>query len=658
MMLGDTNIEIKTKTPRETVISWILGFLVDVFGAIVGLIEKWIFAFIFKYNKILLLKYPKLFSNSLKHFKAELDEPLELLRKSPLVRTTSESIKNVSDYSCNYTGPIAVSKVWKHEFFPGIKTRGFDPTHKMLPGYQQLPQIDNELANLLFSCDSNVVEHAARSLFHSENHPQNPKVQGKWKDTTDDIPISTNLTDRFFWKTEEYYNRTAGQDMAKRYLHAWPKQEDEFSDEHFSQFYLSGVGQSFVRAVRPDEAEYGDGARFVAELEYLQVLDVKPGQGKYAGDVYFNEFGQVLHIVYLDQKVVQGDQQWEAVKRICRGSVVMALTAVDHLLGVHLHFSNSLSMAVPLLPVDHPLRRLLWPHIFNAVGVNRKAAITLSLDGGLFSRGWSVTLKGVRKAFQYSRVNNPLFRWHTPPELMELRGIPSDTKMPLYEDGLPFYEVVRKYVSSYVDLNWQNDTAVYDDFALVEFHKHLNEHLLNADLPNINTRADLVDTVATFIYYVTGYHTHAGTSHIEAVQDGVAPSAWNDSTTDLGAPPVSAMWSTFTYIGTASLTLPITGDTCSTEWKCGFAGKVKYQIPIPDDAADQPEIQAVGYPEFFKSDEEKEVNHQFVLDLLELQKNITSRNNKRFECAEGSSKAFCRPYNAFDVNFVEMSVAI
>ena len=99
-------------------------------------------------------------------------------------------------------------------------------------------------------------------------------------------------------------------------------------------------------------------------------------------------------------------------------------------------------MATPKLPKDHALRRLLWPHIFNGIGVNRKAAATLSLDGGLFTRGWGMTLDGVHTAYDYVAKEWDLFKFQTPIELKEKRNLGKfGDKMPLYEDGIPFYEV-------------------------------------------------------------------------------------------------------------------------------------------------------------------------------------------------------------------------
>ena len=99
-------------------------------------------------------------------------------------------------------------------------------------------------------------------------------------------------------------------------------------------------------------------------------------------------------------------------------------------------------MATPKLPKDHALRRLLWPHIFNGIGVNRKAAATLSLEGGLFTRGWRMTLDGVHTAYDHVAKEWDLFKFQTPIELKAKRNLGEfGDKMPLYEDGIPFYEV-------------------------------------------------------------------------------------------------------------------------------------------------------------------------------------------------------------------------
>jgi len=347
----------------------------------------------------------------------------------------------------------------------------------------------------------------------------------------------------------------------------------------------------------------------------------------------------------------------------------MLLTGMEHLLGTHLTFSNSLAMATPKLPPDHPLRRLLWPHIFNAIGVNRKAAATLSLEGGLFTRGWRLTLKGVHRAYEVVKRDWELFKFQTPRELQAKRKLGQFGKqMPLYQDGLPFFDVIRKYVGAFIDLHWETDEDVLADPDLRGFHTDLNDHLVNRDLPYFTTKGALADVLATYIYYVTGYHTHAGTAHAEAATQGVAQSAfYTDETLDQqGSPPDAMAWSFVTYVGTASLTLPITGDTDSTEWKSGFKEKESYLWqPLPHDAApcqDQKPVEPIGYPAAFEgkhkeSRDEQAVNKNFATDLIVLQDKIMCRNQKRHK-GEGYVPALSRAYNCFDVNFVESSVGI
>jgi len=608
-----------------------------------------------------------------------LDHPIEL-RTSKLVRQRAQTAQNVTHYSTDVSQAIKISPNYVHQFFPQLKTRGFDPTLHMDEHSDQIPGIKNHIAACFFSMPADTLAKVVEVIFHHSPTAMETTKQGVW---TDDIPgfsnalgvpnkdldIVQNLGGRFEWKMNSYYSKTfnergANQDISKRFLYRWPNPSKEpFDDEHFAKFYFAGFAQSFVRRVKPDIDTLADGAIYVAALDYTSTLEVRPGNGKYGCDVFFDEQARLMHIVYDGHTYRKSDttvDAWDNLKGRCRGTAAMIMTAINHLLGVHLHFSNSLAMAVPLLPHTHKLRQLLWPHIFNAIGVNRKAFASLTVDGGLFSRGWGVTLPGVQKAFKVTKKNNPLFRWHTPPELQKTLGIDDSLKMPLYEDGIAFYNVCKDYVQRYVALHYANDEAVKNDAHIQAFHDNLNEHLVNNDLTPLTSVKALVDVVATYIYYVTGYHTHAGNLHLPVSQSGIAPGQWYvDGNLDAStAPPNSDMWETLTFIGTASLTLPITGDSCSTEHKCGFADKTSYQNPAPHDAVHQPPIQPIGYPDFFETPEEKAVNKRFAEDLLVLQGEIVGRNKQRHKCEDGRVNAVCRVFNTFDVNWVEMSVGI
>ena len=174
---------------------------------------------------------------------------------------------------------------------------------------------------------------------------------------------------------------------------------------------------------------------------------------------------------------------------------------------------------------------------------------------------------------------------------------------------------------------------------------------------------------APFVTLALSDHTHAGTAHTEAATQGVAQSSFyedDDEDEDQGgAPPDAAVWSFLTFVGTASMTLPITGDTKSTEWKSGFKDKESYFWlgSLPDDAPsfeEQEGVKAIGYPEAFEGHkDEQTLNKVFAQDLIDLQYHIMARNQKR-NLNDGVyyEHSQSRVYNCFDINFVESGVAI
>jgi len=643
-------------------------------------------------------------------FDAELDLLQAAAHGGKLIRKKAQTWANVTSPAgaLDDREQIDAAYEWSHEFFPNlnIRTRGFDPTLRA-DGNQVAASINNEQLNLVFCDDGAELQKLTQEVFKQGVLPMEPKAQGIWnnewagtreedhktllqrlkkkllpdfsrKKPKHPYECETDLNARTKWITTQYFDpigelkpgawAEVSQDMSLRYLGKWDVQTHGFTDEMFSQFYMASIGQSFVNGVKEDDTD-ADGATFVADNDWCSDAEVIEGQGKYGGKVYFDAEGNVMHIIFEKKKYHQGGKEWYYVKAKCRSTVLMLLTGMEHLLGTHLTFSNSLAMATPKLPPDHPLRRLLWPHIFNAIGVNRKAAATLSLEGGLFSRGWRLTLKGVHRAYEHVAEHWELFKFQTPRELQAKRKLGQFGKqMPLYQDGLPFFDVIRKYVGAFIDLHWETDEDVLADPHLRGFHTDLNDHLVNRDLPYFTTKGGLADVLATYIYYVTGYHTHAGTAHAEAATQGVAQSAFykNETLDQQGSPPDAMAWTFFTYVGTASLTLPITGDTDSTEWKSGFKEKESYLWqPLPHDAApcqDQKPVEPIGYPAAFEgkhkeSRDEQAVNKQFAVDLIELQKAIMGRNQKRHK-GEGYVRALSRAYNCFDVNFVESSVGI
>jgi len=234
--------------------------------------------------------------SAFQEFDAEYDFLQRQLTRAKLIRKKAQTWTNVTSPSQDDRDQIDAAYEWSHEFFPNIRTRGFDPTLRV-DGRQipnSLPQINNELLNRAFGGELGAeLQKLTREVF-IPGLPMEPKAQGIWNNEwagtreedhktlrqrykialqkklhLPDILMNkpehpyeceTNLTARTEWITTQYFDpkgelnpgawAEASQDMSLRYLGKWDVQTlHGFTDEMFSQFYMASIGQSFVNGV-------------------------------------------------------------------------------------------------------------------------------------------------------------------------------------------------------------------------------------------------------------------------------------------------------------------------------------------------------------------------------------------------------------------------
>lgn len=80
---------------------------------------------------------------------------------------------------------------------------------------------------------------------------------------------------------------------------------------------------------------------------------------------------------------------------------------------------------------------------------------------------------------------------------------------PFGQDAIEFVEVVQKFVGSYVDIYYADNKSMLLDRELVDFWDGL--HVVDGSrVPSLSGKEVLVDVLANWIAYVTGFHNHAG----------------------------------------------------------------------------------------------------------------------------------------------------
>jgi hypothetical protein len=117
-------------------------------------------------------------------------------------------------------------------------------------------------------------------------------------------------------------------------------------------------------------------------------------------------------------------KEWSHAKWVWKCSVLVGVTLKDHLVGVHFEVANSLAVTtLEALPADHPVRRLLLPHIYGTPTINAGAAITLATENGILHHAVALTWPALSEAFVASRAAlraEPF--WHD--EHLSARGMP------------------------------------------------------------------------------------------------------------------------------------------------------------------------------------------------------------------------------------------
>ena len=229
----------------------------------------------------------------------------------------------------------------------------------------------------------------------------------------------------------------------------WPKVlvpwNDKYSDRALKVLVFHGLGQHRVTKLENTES---DGSYYVLKTNFMEGLEVRQGFAKYGADAYFDNEGNPVKIIRQNKSYTPKDgHEWEYAKFAFRGSLQVLVTAVDHLVGIHMITANRLVTASrEALAPSHPLRRLLKPFTFRSVRINMGAAETLFAHKGMLQRAFALTDKGMFQTWDYA-ISVHKYE----PILYKFKNQEIDTiTMPLHEDGLDYWNIVKKFVTNYI----------------------------------------------------------------------------------------------------------------------------------------------------------------------------------------------------------------
>jgi hypothetical protein len=230
------------------------------------------------------------------------------------------------------------------------------------------------------------------------------------------------------------------------------------------------------------------------------------------------------------------DPEWDAsvLLAVCAASTHLALTR--HYIDVHLIGGDHWAVATRNhLPPDHPLYRLLWPHIYNSLYTIYGTLRTQVLPEGDFANIFSFTHGGLMDYFDamYERYD---VRLTDPAADHTRRGLDgTGFEQPSHENLLELSEVMNAHTRRYVHASYGSDDELQADGAVVAWLAALDELIPNGVgelLGTPVTRDGLARLVGGHVYEGSVVHDLVGTTLWDYVPwvDRIPPRIARDGT--------------------------------------------------------------------------------------------------------------------------------
>ena len=288
-----------------------------------------------------------------------------------------------------------------------------------------------------------------------------------------------------------------------------PSFTDYQSDEALARIVFNDIGCHRLEAVKESELVPEIlGSCWKVDMNSVASLPVRSGFMRYGGCAYFDNDKKPLAIRGPDGVLSRpGDGAlWEFQKFGFRCTLVLVVTAVDHLMNLHFGTAGVMLLsAVEGLDCEHPLRRAIHPFLMRTALINNKAGDMLLPDNNLLVHMSAWNNDEIRKIAKAEYKNGP--EWRALPLTVEqknLQALIDAGHLPYYEDGLEVFNSFRDYFKRVVAICNANDGQLEKFWAVLRSHAH-SKHL-----PETFTEDALLDALAQFAFSVTAHHEHVG----------------------------------------------------------------------------------------------------------------------------------------------------
>ncbi|MEZ4294034.1 MAG: hypothetical protein R3B70_03585 [Polyangiaceae bacterium] len=189
---------------------------------------------------------------------------------------------------------------------------------------------------------------------------------------------------------------------------------------------------------------------FVIDLTWLRRFPVRHGLVPYGARLLLSEDLASVAVEIDGCAHRPGDPGFAAARARFEASLLAAVTAMDHLLVVHLLCAGGLILALRAgTPPGHPLRAALAPFTFNSARMNSAALDVLAREGAYLHRLFGFTWPGLSALFAEGLATLDL---RPVPERLARAGLADRlSDLPFWEEALGWWRPLARYAHRLTD---------------------------------------------------------------------------------------------------------------------------------------------------------------------------------------------------------------
>lgn len=289
---------------------------------------------------------------------------------------------------------------------------------------------------------------------------------------------------------------------AHRRLFPAPEFPPEYRAPDLGDLAVAGPYEGYLRATGSDTYEW--------DLRSLGGYEVHPGLVGLGVAVAFVQEGGRLRATAIESDLgrsTPGDADWDRSVGLALCAATTHTSLVRHYNWVHLVPGTAFAIATRnALPTDHPLKRLLWPHVFRTQFSNWVTTMGQLSVGGDFEEIFSFTRESLLRLFDDTCADFDATVVDPERDAQKRGVLGRGLDLPALANSTAHHEVMCAHAARYLAAYYTDDAALAADAAVRAWYDALDGLIPNGvaplgDVASIDSAARLIGSLIHLVSY-------------------------------------------------------------------------------------------------------------------------------------------------------------